>query len=33
LGIFGLDIPEPNGDVQVSAECYALVTEEQARAG
>jgi alkylation response protein AidB-like acyl-CoA dehydrogenase len=31
LGIFGLVIPEPYGDVQVSAECYALVTEELAR--
>ncbi len=31
LGIFGLAIPEPWGDVQVSTTCYALVTEELAR--
>jgi alkylation response protein AidB-like acyl-CoA dehydrogenase len=31
LGIFGLAIPEPYGDVQVSMPCYALVTEELAR--
>jgi isovaleryl-CoA dehydrogenase len=31
LGIFGLAIPEPWGDVQVSTPCYALVTEELAR--
>ncbi|GAA1194097.1 acyl-CoA dehydrogenase family protein [Prauserella alba] len=31
LGIFGLAVPEPYGDVQVSAPCYALVTEELAR--
>jgi alkylation response protein AidB-like acyl-CoA dehydrogenase len=31
LGIFGLAIPEPWGDVQVSTSCYALVTEELAR--
>lgn len=31
LGIFGLAIPEPYGDVQVSTVCYALVTEELAR--
>ena len=32
LGIFGLAIPEPWGDAQVSASCYARVTEELARA-
>ncbi len=31
LGIFGLAIPEPWGDVQVSTTCYALVTEELSR--
>jgi alkylation response protein AidB-like acyl-CoA dehydrogenase len=31
LGIFGLAIPEPYGDVQVSTPCYAMVTEELAR--
>ena len=31
LGIFGLAIPEPWGEAQVSACCYALVTEELAR--
>jgi alkylation response protein AidB-like acyl-CoA dehydrogenase len=31
LGIFGLVIPEPWGEVRVSTECYALVTEELAR--
>ena len=31
MGVFGLAIPEPYGDVQVSAPCYALVTEELAR--
>ncbi len=31
MGIFGLAIPEPYGDVQVSTRCYALVTEELAR--
>jgi alkylation response protein AidB-like acyl-CoA dehydrogenase len=31
MGIFGLAIPEPYGDVQVSTPCYALVTEELAR--
>jgi len=31
LGIFGLAIPEPWGDVQVSTSCYALITEELAR--
>jgi alkylation response protein AidB-like acyl-CoA dehydrogenase len=31
LGGYGLAIPEPHGDVQVSTPCYALVTEELAR--
>ena len=31
LGIFGLAIPEPWGQTQVSAQCYAAVTEELAR--
>jgi alkylation response protein AidB-like acyl-CoA dehydrogenase len=31
LGIYGLAIPEPWGDAQVSTACYALVTEELAR--
>jgi len=31
LGIFGLVIPEPYGDVAVSTVCYAKVTEELAR--
>jgi alkylation response protein AidB-like acyl-CoA dehydrogenase len=31
LGIFGLAIPEPWGEVQVSTTCYALVTEELSR--
>ncbi|MQA12343.1 MAG: acyl-CoA dehydrogenase [Pseudonocardiaceae bacterium] len=31
MGIFGLAIPEPYGDVQVSTPCYALVTEELSR--
>jgi isovaleryl-CoA dehydrogenase len=31
LGIYGLAIPEPWGAGQVSAQCYALVTEELAR--
>jgi alkylation response protein AidB-like acyl-CoA dehydrogenase len=31
LGIFGLAIPEPYGEVQVSVPCYALITEELAR--
>ncbi|MCW2762088.1 MAG: Isovaleryl-CoA dehydrogenase [Marmoricola sp.] len=31
LGIFGLAIPEPWGEVSVSAPCYAAVTEELAR--
>lgn len=31
LGIFGLAVPEPYGDVEVSTVCYAQVTEELAR--
>ncbi|HEY2520577.1 MAG TPA: acyl-CoA dehydrogenase family protein [Streptosporangiaceae bacterium] len=31
LGIFGLAIPGPYGDVQVSMPCYAMITEELAR--
>jgi alkylation response protein AidB-like acyl-CoA dehydrogenase len=31
IGIFGLAVPEPYGEGQVSAPCYALVTEELAR--
>ncbi len=31
LGIFGLAIPEPYGEVAVSTPCYAMVTEELAR--
>ncbi|HZD66756.1 MAG TPA: acyl-CoA dehydrogenase family protein [Acidimicrobiales bacterium] len=31
LGVFGLAIPAPYGEVQVSTPCYALVTEELAR--
>jgi alkylation response protein AidB-like acyl-CoA dehydrogenase len=31
MGIFGLAIPEPWGEAQVSAACYALVTEELSR--
>src|SRR3954452_9326462 len=31
LGVFGLTIPEPYGEVGVSKRCYALVTEELAR--
>ncbi len=31
LGIFGLAVPEPWGEVSVSAACYAAVTEELAR--
>jgi len=31
IGIFGLAIPEPFGFAQISASCYALVTEELAR--
>ncbi len=31
LGVFGLNIPEPYGEVAVSTPCYAMVTEELAR--
>jgi len=31
LGIFGLAVPEPWGETNVSAQCYAAVTEELAR--
>jgi alkylation response protein AidB-like acyl-CoA dehydrogenase len=31
MGIFGLAIPDPWGEAQVSAQCYAAVTEELAR--
>lgn len=31
LGIFGLAVPQPWGGAQVSAQCYAAVTEELAR--
>jgi alkylation response protein AidB-like acyl-CoA dehydrogenase len=31
LGVFGLAIPEPYGEVLVSTQCFALVTEELAR--
>jgi alkylation response protein AidB-like acyl-CoA dehydrogenase len=31
LGVFGLAVPEPYGDLAVSTPCYALVTEELAR--
>jgi alkylation response protein AidB-like acyl-CoA dehydrogenase len=31
MGVFGLTIPEPYGDIGVSTVCYALVTEELAR--
>jgi alkylation response protein AidB-like acyl-CoA dehydrogenase len=31
LGVFGLAIPEPWGEVKVSSTCYALITEELAR--
>jgi alkylation response protein AidB-like acyl-CoA dehydrogenase len=31
LGIFGLAIPQPYGEVRVSTPCYAMVTEELAR--
>ena len=31
LGVFGLAIPEPYGEVAVSTACYVLVTEELAR--
>ena len=31
LGIYGLAIPEPWGDAQVSTPCYARITEELSR--
>ncbi|MFF3867698.1 acyl-CoA dehydrogenase family protein [Micromonospora sp. NPDC001898] len=31
IGMFGLTIPEPYGEVRVSTVCYAMVTEELAR--
>jgi alkylation response protein AidB-like acyl-CoA dehydrogenase len=31
LGVFGLAVPEPWGETQVSAQCYAAITEELAR--
>jgi len=31
IGVFGLAVPAPWGEMQVSAECYAAVTEELAR--
>lgn len=31
LGVYGLGVPEPYGDYQVSTACYSLVTEELAR--
>ncbi|ANZ43377.1 acyl-CoA dehydrogenase [Lentzea guizhouensis] len=31
MGVFGLAVPEPWGSVAVSAECYAMVTEQLAR--
>jgi alkylation response protein AidB-like acyl-CoA dehydrogenase len=31
LGVFGLTVPAPYGEVSVSKRCYALVTEELAR--
>jgi alkylation response protein AidB-like acyl-CoA dehydrogenase len=31
LGVFGLVVPEPYGDLQVSTSCYALVAEELPR--
>ncbi len=31
MGIYGLAVPEPWGDTQVSAACYAAITEELAR--
>ncbi|MFI6303890.1 acyl-CoA dehydrogenase family protein [Amycolatopsis thailandensis] len=31
MGVFGLAVPEPWGETRVSAQCYALVTEELAR--
>ncbi|WP_199429593.1 acyl-CoA dehydrogenase family protein [Qaidamihabitans albus] len=31
MGVFGLAIPEPYGDVRVSTPCYAMITEELSR--
>jgi alkylation response protein AidB-like acyl-CoA dehydrogenase len=31
MGVFGLAVPEPWGETQVSAQCYPAVTEELAR--
>jgi alkylation response protein AidB-like acyl-CoA dehydrogenase len=31
LGVYGLAVPEPFGEVKVSTTCYALITEELAR--
>src|ERR1700760_61463 len=31
LGIYGLAVPEPYGEVKVSTACYAMITEELAR--
>ncbi|MFI6456176.1 acyl-CoA dehydrogenase family protein [Streptosporangium amethystogenes] len=31
MGVYGLAIPEPYGDVRVSTPCYAMITEELAR--
>ncbi|MGI5274236.1 acyl-CoA dehydrogenase family protein [Nonomuraea sp. CA-218870] len=31
MGVYGLAIPEPYGDVQVSTPCFAMITEELAR--
>ena len=31
LGIFGLAVPEPYGDIAVSTQCYVRITEELAR--
>ena len=31
IGVFGLAIPEPYGEVRVSTPCYALVAEELSR--
>jgi alkylation response protein AidB-like acyl-CoA dehydrogenase len=31
LGVYGLAVPEPYGEVKVSTTCYALITEELAR--
>ncbi|NIJ14817.1 alkylation response protein AidB-like acyl-CoA dehydrogenase [Saccharomonospora amisosensis] len=31
MGVFGLAIPQPYGDVRVSTPCYAMITEELSR--